>query len=131
MPALGASLLPSLSCPACWPAYASALSAVGLSFLGESKYLIWLNVVALVVSLIVLTRRARQGSYLPVLVGALAAVLILFGKFLLNSNPATWVGAVGLLAVFIWSTPKSRSASCSACISNTSLEVTDHGIKES
>ncbi len=131
VPALGASLLPGLSCPACWPAYASALSAVGLSFLGENKYLLWLNVAALLVSLVALFRRARTGTYVPVLIGAVATLLILSGKFLLNSNPATWLGAAGLLAAFVWSRSKSQPASCSACIGNSSLEVRDHGIKKS
>ncbi len=131
VPALGTSLLPTLSCPACWPAYASLLSAVGLSFLGEGRYLLWLNVVALVISLVVLARRARQASYVPVLVGALAALLILSGKFLLNSNPATWLGAAALLAAFVWSRPKAKSVGCPACVGNTSLEEAEHGIKES
>lgn len=131
VPALGASLLPSLSCPACWPAYASLLSVVGLTFLGESKYLLWLNVMALLVSLAVLFRRARTGSYAPVLIGTVAALLILFGKFLLNSNPATWLGGAGLLGAFVWNRSKAKPASCPACVNNESLEVMDHGIKES
>jgi mercuric ion transport protein len=131
VPALGASLLPSLSCPACWPAYASALTAVGLSFLGENKYLLWLNIVALLLSLAVLFRRTRKGSYAPVWIGVLAALLILSGKFLLNSNPATWLGAAGLLAAFVLSRPRSKPASCPACIGNSTLEVMNHGVKES
>lgn len=130
VPALGASLLPSLSCPACWPAYISLLSALGLSFLGENKYLLWLNLIALLLSLVVLFRRTRKGSHVPVLVGALAALFIMAGKFLLNSNPATWLGAAGLLGAFVWSRPKSHPATCPGCIGKSSLEVMDHGIKE-
>ena len=131
VPALGASLLPSLSCPACWPAYASVLSAVGLSFLGQSRYLFWLNAAALVVSLAVLFRRARAGSYAPLMMGALAALLIMVGKFFLNSNPTTWLGAAGLLAAFVWGRSKSKLASCPACISSTFLEEEGNGsIKE-
>ncbi len=131
VPALGASLLPGLSCPACWPAYASALSAVGLSFIGENKYLLWLNVVALLVSLFVLFRRERNGSYVPVLIGLLAALVIVFGKFVLSSNPVTWLGAAALLCAFVRSKPKSQPAGCPACSGNQSLEVMDHGNKES
>jgi len=107
------------------------LSALGFSFLGDSKYLLWLNIAALLVSLVVLFRRARKGSYVTVLVGALAALLILSGKFVLNSNSATWLGAAALLGAFVWSRPKSQPASCPACIDNSALEVVDHGIKES
>ena len=131
VPALGASLLPSLSCPACWPAYASLLGAFGLSFLGQSTYLLWLNVAALAISLIVLFRRARHGTYIPVLIGALAALLILTGKFLLNSNPAAWLGGAALLAAFVLSRPKPKLERCRACVGDRTVEVVNHGIKES
>jgi len=129
VPALGASLLPSLSCPACWPAYASVLSAVGLSFLVENKYLLWLNLFALMVSLMVLAR--RHASYVPLLIEAPAAMLIISGKFLWNSNPVTWLGAAALLAAFVWRRPRAKSAGCPACLSNTSLEEVEHVINES
>lgn len=124
--AVGASLLPSLSCPACWPAYASVLSTVGLSFLGESKYLLWLNAAALLLSLIVLWRRARKAGYIPVAIAALAALAILSGKFWLNSNLMSWTGAAALLAGFVWSGTKSKPATCTSCAGSTSLEV-NHG----
>jgi mercuric ion transport protein len=127
-PALGISLLPSLSCPACWPAYASILSAAGLSFLGESKYLLGLNAAALLVSLIVLLRRARHTSYGPVLLGAFATMVILSGKFLLSSNLTNWLGAVALLGAFVWSGAKSKLASCPECAGDIHLEV-NHGVK--
>lgn len=131
VPAVGASLLPSLSCPACWPAYASLLSAVGLSFLSEGRFLLWLNVAALLVSLMVLWRRARRAGYLPVVIAGIAAITILLGKFWLNSNPANWTGSAALLAAFVWSGTKSGLASCQGCAGNTHLEVVNHGIKES
>lgn len=130
-PAVGASLLPSLSCPACWPAYASLLSSVGLSFLGEGRFLLWLNVAALLVSLMVLWRRARRAGYLPVVIAALAAITILLGKFWLNWNPANWTGAAALLAAFVWSGAKSGPVNCQGCAVDTHLEVVNHGIKES
>jgi hypothetical protein len=104
---------------------------VGVSFLGESKYLLWLNVAALVISLIVLYRRTRHASYIPVLIGALAALLILAGKFLLSSNTTAWLGAATLLAVFIGSRPKTKPIGCTACVGSTSLELVNHGIEES
>jgi len=91
-PAVGASLLPSLTCPACWPAYASLLGALGLGFLSENKYLLGLNVAALLTSLIVLWLRARHAGYLPLAVASAAAIAILSGKFLLNSNLTNWTG---------------------------------------
>src|SRR5512146_615813 len=129
-PAVGASLLPSLSCPACWPAYASLLSAVGLTFLSESKYLLWLNVAALLASLIVLWRRTRWAGYVPLAIAALAASAILLGKFWLNSNPANWTGTAAFLAAFVWSGIKSKPASCQRCAGNIYQEVGNYGIKK-
>jgi hypothetical protein len=65
LPAVGASLLPNLACPACWPAYASLLSAVGLTFLLDSRHLFWVNGAALLVGLMVLSRRSRTRGYRP------------------------------------------------------------------
>ena len=40
LPAIGAALLPKLTCPACWPAYAAVLSALGVSFVDYTPYLL-------------------------------------------------------------------------------------------
>jgi hypothetical protein len=36
LPAVGVAMLPNLTCPACWPAYAGLLSTIGLGFLTET-----------------------------------------------------------------------------------------------
>ena len=43
LPGVGVSLLPKLMCPACWPAYAGIVSALGLGFLVSTKYLLLLT----------------------------------------------------------------------------------------
>ena len=119
VPAVGAALLPSLSCPACWPAYASLLSVVGLTFLAESKYLLWLNLVALLIGLMVLLRRARTRGYRPLVLGAIASITILTGKFEFASNAITWLGATALITAFIWSGALIKSApTCPQCETN-------------
>ena len=40
LPAVAAALLPKLTCPACWPAYAAVLSALGVSFVDYTPYLL-------------------------------------------------------------------------------------------
>jgi len=50
-PGIGVSLLPTLACPLCWPAYAGLLSSLGLGFLISTKYLFPLTVVFLAVAL--------------------------------------------------------------------------------
>lgn len=119
LPALGTSLLPNLACPACWPAYASLLSAVGLTFLAESKYLFWVNASALFVGLVVLSRRVRVRGYRPLALGVMATALILFGKFEFRSNTITWLGAAIYVAAFVWSSAYTKSAPpCPKCVTN-------------
>jgi hypothetical protein len=43
LPGVSAALLPVGGCPACWPVYAGVLGAVGLTFLLDSAYLLWIN----------------------------------------------------------------------------------------
>ena len=40
VPGIVAALLPSLTCPLCWPAYADVLSALGVGFVGTTAYLL-------------------------------------------------------------------------------------------
>ena len=46
-PGVAIALLPKVFCPACWPAYAAALSALGRGFLMQERYLLPINVAAL------------------------------------------------------------------------------------
>gem|GEM_PF-4625209 len=39
LPAIAISLLPSVTCPACWPAYAALLSSVGVSVVATNARL--------------------------------------------------------------------------------------------
>jgi hypothetical protein len=40
IPGIAVSLLPSLACPLCWPAYAELASSLGLGFLASSAYVL-------------------------------------------------------------------------------------------
>ena len=66
LPGIGVSLLPKLMCPACWPAYAGLVSALGLGFLISTQYLLPLTVVFLALTAWVLGYRAsrRHGAVL-------------------------------------------------------------------
>jgi mercuric ion transport protein len=82
LPGIGVSLLPKLMCPACWPAYAAVVSAVGLGFLISAKYLLPLTAAVLAITGFALGFRAsRRHGYGPFCVGLLAAAVILIGKF--------------------------------------------------
>lgn len=121
IPAVGVSLLPKLACPACWPAYAGLLSAVGLGFLTDTAYLLPLTALFLVIAVGALGLGAgRRRGYAPFALGLLAAVVVLTGKFIFNSNPAMYAGIALLIGASLWNSwprnlagTQSRRACCS------------------
>ena len=103
VPAVGASLLPKLICPMCWPAYAGIVSSLGLGFLIGTAYLLPVTAAFLVVSTGALAFRARQRhGYVPFWMGSVAAMVVLVGKFRFDSVVATYAGIMLLVAVSIW-----------------------------
>lgn len=97
MPGVGVAMLPKLACPLCWPAYAGLLSSLGLGFLISTAYLLPLTIGFLILALAALAFRAtKRRGYGPFLLGLIAGVCVLVGKFLWESNPMTY-GAVGVL----------------------------------
>ncbi len=121
IPGIGISLLPKLACPLCWPAYAGLLSSVGLGFLISSKYLLPFTAAFLVLALGALGFKARRRhGYGPFVVGLVAAVGVMAGKFEWESNLSVY-GAVGLLVVAsLWNAwPYGATASsaraCARC----------------
>ena len=71
LPGVGVSLLPKLMCPACWPAYAGIVSALGLGFLISAKYLLPLTVAFLSISAFALGFRASRRHGYGALTGSL------------------------------------------------------------
>ncbi len=118
VPAVGISLLPKLACPACWPAYAGLLSAVGLGFLIHTTYLLPLTVMFLIMAVGALGWQAgdRRG-FGPFVLGLLAATVVIVGKFSFDFNSAMYGGIALLVAASLWNSwPKrSTSTSCPAC----------------
>lgn len=118
LPAIVAAVMPKLVCPACWPAYAGILSAVGLGFINYSPYLLPLTTVFLAVVLVSLAWRAKtRRGYAPLLLGGMAAAIVLIGKFHFDSDNATYLGVALLVAASLWNSWPRRQAkvSCSAC----------------
>lgn len=119
LPGICVAMLPKLACPACWPAYAGLLSAVGLGFLISSRNLFWLALAFLVpaVGSLALHARDRRG-FGPFLGGCLAAGLMLAGKFILESNVYMYAGLVLLVGASAWNSwPRqvAARADCPAC----------------
>ena len=118
-PAVGVALLPKLTCPLCFPAYAAVLGALGLEFVDYTPYLLPLTAAFLVVTAGVLALQTqRTGVVYPLLLGIAASALVLIGKFHFESEWLTIGGIVLLVAsVFFGSRMRSDSAvSCPACV---------------
>jgi len=115
LPAVGAALLPKLTCPACWPAYAALLSALGVGFFDYTPYLLPLTLVFLVVTLAILAWRPRRG-YAPLALGLFASAAMLIGKFFFDSDIATYAGVALLVGASTWNAwPTQAKAACVNC----------------
>ena len=118
LPAVGTALLPKLTCPLCFPAYAAVLSALGLEFMDYTPYLLPLTAAFLAVAVVVLALQSRRiGNLYPLLLGMAASATVLTGKFHFDSEWLMGGGIVLLVAaVFLGGRMKSGSpASCPAC----------------
>jgi hypothetical protein len=112
VPGIGLAMLPTLACPACWPAYVGLLSSLGLSLLLDERYLMPLMLAALVLAIAALAFRAeRRNGYGPACIGCLAALLVLVGKFPMQSDPLTFGGIGALTVASLWNIwPRKTSA---------------------
>jgi hypothetical protein len=127
------ALLPNLACPACWPAYAALLGALGLSVLLDTAWLLPLTAVFLVVALGALAYRCRERRDLgPFLLGLAAAGVILTGKFALQSPAALYIGAALLVGASAWNAWPRRypGAACPACVPSAAATSTPGGANE-
>jgi len=90
------------------------LSALGLGFIPLStKYLLPLTVGFLIVAIAALGFKARlRRGYSPTLLGVLASVVVIYGKFSLESNPVMFAGLAALIAASAWNTWPQRKRSC-------------------
>ena len=97
IPASALAALPL--CPACYPAYAGILSALGLSVLADTTVQTVLTVLLLAVALggLLYDAKSRRG-YGPFALGAVTAAVLAFSKFVMGSDPITYAG-VGVLAL--------------------------------
>jgi mercuric ion transport protein len=115
LPAIGVALLPKLTCPAGWPAYAGMLSALGLGFVNYTPFLLPLTVLFLLVSvgsLVFAAQRHRRGE--PLVLGIAAAATVVAGKFAWDSDTVMFGGLAILVGASLWNTWLARKTCCSA-----------------
>ncbi len=81
---------PAISCPACWPAYASMLSSLGIGFFNYSPYVTPITFLLIFVTLLSLWSTAKRNHrYFPFKLALIASTLIVVER-------AFGVGAVAL-----------------------------------
>jgi len=115
VPALLLSMLPVLSCPGCWPAYAGVLSSLGVSFLMEAEWLLPLTGVALAIALFTLGFRARRRRGLrPLALGIAGSAAILLGRFVLQVDVIVYIGAGLLIGASVWNSWPKKGGSASS-----------------
>ncbi len=132
VPAVAAALIPSVTCPACWPAYAALLSSLGIGFLPTSKYLLPLTLAAVAFVLAMFGWQAvRRRRFAPLMLATAGAVVLLAGRFGLQAESAVYVGVGLLVAASVWNAwPAGRrtasgageGGTCPACRTATSGE---------
>jgi len=120
LPGIGIALLPKLTCPACWPAYAGILSSLGEGFVNYSPYLFQLTALFLILAIASLGFRAkRRRGYGPFVLGTAAALMILTGKFIFASEGALYGGIAILMGASLWNSwpmRKTGGSVCPACV---------------
>ncbi|MBW8015732.1 MAG: hypothetical protein FVQ82_06060 [Planctomycetes bacterium] len=128
VPSIGAVMIPGISCPACWPAYAGLLSAFGIGFVNYTPYLLPITVLFLMITVFALAFRAkRRRGYGPTFTGLIAAIFIIAGKFTLSLGVLVYSG-IGLLIIAsiwnLWPGKNKGNVSCSFCVpdGNTAKE---------
>jgi hypothetical protein len=112
LPAAGAALLPKLTCPACWPAYAAVLSSLGVGFVDYTPLLFPATAVFLVLTLALIAWRPRRGVS-PLLLGVIASAVVLLGKFAFDSEATVYTGIALLAGASAWNAwPRKSVLSC-------------------
>ncbi len=115
--AVAVALLPKVTCPACWPAYAGLLGALGVGAFNYTPYLLPLTLAGLAVALWALAFRARtRRGYGPFALGSVGAAVLLAGKFGLQSDGIMYAGIVLLIGASIWNAWPKRPGPCPACV---------------
>lgn len=116
LPGAALALVPSLTCPACWPTYAALLSTLGVGFIPTAPYLFPLTALCLIVAVAAVTMTARQrGRVAPIIVALFAAVMIPLAKFGFHVTSATYGGAALLVGASIWAR-RPVPGPCPGCV---------------
>lgn len=107
------AVLPILHCPACWPAYAGALSTLGLAFLWQAAYLLPITACLLMMAVASFGYKARsRHGYMPMVLGLIAAAAVLTGKFWLGNDSIVYGSLCTLFAASVWNAWPRKEVCC-------------------
>jgi len=106
-------------CPICFLAY---LGFFGVATSSASVYRAWLAPITtlwlvLTIAMLAFQRRGKR-RYGPALIGFVAALLLLIGKFVVDSQLMIFAGIIALLAAAVWRSriqPQISAEVCSRC----------------
>lgn len=122
LPAAAIGLFPAAFCPACYPALAGLLSAVGLGTLASDAVLKPLTVILLSLAIAGLAHQSwRTKRWPPLAIGVLGAMGMYAGMYVAPSALLKWSGIGALVGSSFWnlvSTNRFKNAggpSCPAC----------------
>lgn len=106
-------------CPICFLAY---FGIFGVATASASVYRAWLPPItalwlALTIAMLAFQRRGKR-RYGPAIMGFVAALLLLVGKFVVDSQAMTLAGIIALLGAAVWRSRNQQpmsTAECSRC----------------
>lgn len=127
VPAAVMGMFPTLICPACYPAVAGFLGAVGLGSLADDRMIAPVTGACLAVALASLAYQAwRKRKVGPLLLGLAGAAGIYSGLFWLNSSAIKVVGIAALIGASLWNVigkNKTGGNSCPACVGTKEVKI--------
>lgn len=120
-PAVAISLLPNVTCPACWPAYTALLSSVGVGFVATTRYLFPLTLAFIALALFSLAWGAwRRRRFGPLVVGLIGAALLVTGRFFVPSDLFLYLGIATFISSSLWNSLLKKNSGSSGMIQNLS-----------
>lgn len=116
------AFIPFISCPLCWPAYASFLAYLGIGIFNFTPYFIPILFGLVILSCVLIWRdHGSHKRFSPFILALTGGVLILIGKVMFSLNYLLYVGIICLLTstilnfYFVRKTSRNLTQFCVSC----------------
>jgi len=116
------AFIPIISCPLCWPVYASFLAYLGIGFFNFTPYFIPILFGFVTLSCVLMWRdHGSHKRFSPFILALAGGVLILIGKVVFLLNYLLYVGIICLLAstvlnfYFVRKSSRNSTQPCVSC----------------